>query len=115
MKLFYLFIVLFVLFFLLLVQLEWDIIVFLLNNLVIDYFYVFVLDGKGYFVVGVDEFSYLDIFFQYDFEVDIWIELDDFFGGFWGFGIGDIWDGKVYFGFGFSGLFYMCDFWVFDF
>ncbi|MCR9100960.1 MAG: T9SS type A sorting domain-containing protein [bacterium] len=114
MKPLYLLIALFVSPLLLTAQSEWDTIAPLPNNLVTDHSYAFALDGKGYLVAGADEFSYLDIFFQYDPEADTWTELDDFPGGFRGFGIGDTWDGKAYFGFGFNGSSYMRDLWVFD-
>ncbi len=95
-------------------QQDWETIAPLPNGLVTDHSYGFAFDGKGYFVAGADEFSYLDIFLEYDPETDSWTELDDFPGGFRGFGIVDTWDGKAYFGFGFSGSNYMRDLWVFD-
>lgn len=98
----------------LMAQSQWDTIAPLPNSLVTDHSYAFALEGKGYFVAGADEFSYLDIFYEYDPEADAWTELNDFPGGFRGFGIGDTWNGKAYFGFGFSGSAYMRDLWEFD-
>lgn len=93
---------------------EWETTARLPNGLVTDHSYGFAFNGKGYFVSGADEFSYLDIFFSYDPETDSWTELDAFPGGNRGFGIGDTWNGKAYFGFGFSGSSYLRDLWVFD-
>jgi N-acetylneuraminic acid mutarotase len=114
MRPFYIFIAFLITPVLLTAQSEWDTIAPLPNNLVTDHSYGFALDGKGYLVAGADEFSYLDIFYEYDPAMDTWTEMDDFPGGNRGFGIGDIWDGKAYFGFGFSGASYMRDLWVFD-
>lgn len=100
--------------FLLIAQEEWETIAPLPNSLVTDHSYAFSLEGKGYLVAGADEFSYLDIFYEYDPTADSWTELDDFPGGNRGFGIGDTWGGKAYFGFGFSGAAYMRDLWEFD-
>ena len=99
--------------FLILAQSEWDTIAPLPNNLVTDHSFGFALEGKGYFMAGADEFSYLDVFYQYDPETDVWSELNDFPGGNRGFGIGDTWNGKAYFGFGF-GNGYNRDLWEFD-
>lgn len=92
---------------------EWEQTTPTLNNLVTDHSYAFGLNGKGYFVTGADEFSYLDIFYSFDPVTETWTELGEFPGGSRGFGIGDTWDGKAYFGFGFSGN-YNNDLWVFD-
>ncbi len=70
----------------------------------------FALNGKGYSVTG----SNTDIFYEYDPLTDQWTELDDFPGTPRGYAIGDIWDGKAYFGFGREEVNYLNDLWVFD-
>jgi len=95
-------------------QEEWETIAPMPNSLVTDHSYAFSLDGKGYFVAGAEQFSYLDVFFRYDPETETWTQLDEFPGGYRGFGIGDTWNGKAYFGFGFDAFNYRNDLWEFD-
>ncbi|MGB0931974.1 MAG: Kelch repeat-containing protein, partial [Chitinophagales bacterium] len=75
----------------------------------------FGLDGKGYVVSGFS--SQADVnknFYQYDPATDEWTRLDDFPGAARAYAIGDIWDGKAYFGFGTDGDNRLQDLWVFD-
>lgn len=74
----------------------------------------FALDGMGYVVSGGSDFGERGEFYQYDPTFDWWIQLDDFPGSARGFAIGDIWDGKAYFGFGYDGNTDLNDLWVFD-
>ena len=75
----------------------------------------FGLDGKGYIVSGLssqaDENSH---FYQYDPVSNEWTRLEDFPGGARAYAIGDIWNGKAYFGFGTDGNNRLQDLWVFD-
>ncbi|MFK7807446.1 MAG: T9SS type A sorting domain-containing protein [Saprospiraceae bacterium] len=75
----------------------------------------FSLNGMGYLTTGSSPNGERNDFYQYDPIEDEWTALDDFPGEARSFAIGDIWDGKAYFGFGFgdSGD-ELRDFWVFD-
>ncbi|MFK7908574.1 MAG: kelch repeat-containing protein [Chitinophagales bacterium] len=75
----------------------------------------FGLDGKGYLVSGFS--SQADVnknFYQYDPTTDEWTRLEDFPGAARAYAIGDIWDGKAYFGFGRDENNRLQDLWVFD-
>ena len=71
----------------------------------------FSANGYGYSLTG----TYSRSFYQYDPMEDNWTQLDDYPGPTRGFGIGDTWEGKLYFGFGAqeSGS-YLDDLWVYD-
>lgn len=75
----------------------------------------FSIDGLGYLVTGASGGSQTatDEFFEYDPVSDSWTQLDDF-PSIRSFAIGDVHDGKAYFGFGQDGISYKNDFWVFD-
>jgi N-acetylneuraminic acid mutarotase len=63
----------------------------------------FELDGFGYVLTGGSNgqvFSATKDFFKYDPNTDSWEQLSDYPGPARGYGIGDTWDGKLYFGFG---------------
>lgn len=75
----------------------------------------FAIDGKGYLVAGNEEFyGPSNDFWQYDPMTDVWTELDTFPGAGRGYSIGDVWDGKAYFGFGTTTTEILNDLWVFD-
>lgn len=75
----------------------------------------FALDGMGYLVTGASGVNQIarENFYQYNPETDTWTELEDFAEP-RAFGIGDVHDGKAYFGFGVGSFFYENDLWVFD-
>jgi N-acetylneuraminic acid mutarotase len=80
-----------------------------------DHSYGFSLNGLGYLVAGLEEFDGpSSTFLQYDPATDEWTPLDDFPGAGRGYGIGDVYDGKAYFGFGNSVDSILADLWVFD-
>lgn len=77
----------------------------------------FSLDGYGYVLTGGANgqvFSATKDFFKYDPSTDSWEQLPDYPGPNRGYGIGDVWNGKVYFGFGLDGNTYLNDLWSWD-
>jgi len=79
-----------------------------------DHSYGFALNGMGYLVAGTKSNNDVtDEFYQYDPATDAFTQLEDFPGAARGFGIGDTWDGKAYFGFGFGNDF-LNDLWEYD-
>ena len=67
-------------------------------------------DNKAYVLEGDSK-----RFWEYSADTDTWTQLDDFPGMSRRVAIGDEWDGKYYYGFGFnSGAGYLTDLWVFD-
>ena len=84
-------------------------------NFFTDHTFGFAIDGKGYLVSGNDEFmGPTKAFFRFDPETDTWDTLAEFPGVARGYGIGDVWDRKAYFGFGTSVDSMLRDLWVFD-
>jgi len=80
-----------------------------------DHTFGFAINGKGYLVAGTTEFDGpANTFLLYDPESDEWTTLDTFPGGARGYAIGDVWDGKAYFGFGTTTSAIENDLWVFD-
>jgi len=80
-----------------------------------DHTFGFGIDGKGYLVAGTtDSLGPTNAFWQFDPGTDSWTALDSFPGAARGYGIGDILDGKAYFGFGVSATEMLNDLWVFD-
>ena len=76
--------------------------------------FAFSFDDMGYIVGGNSDSGVRDDFYQYNPATDSWTELTPFPGGARGFAIGDIWNGKAYFGFGNDGTSRLNDLWVFD-
>ncbi len=78
----------------------------------------FSLDGYGYVLTGGSDgvvFSATKAFYKYDPVTDSWQTLPDYPGPSRGYGIGDTWDGKLYFGFGqASNGALMDDLWTWD-
>lgn len=77
----------------------------------------FSLNGFGYVLTGGQNgqvFSASKDFFKYDPDTDTWEQLADYPGPQRGYGIGDVWDGKVYFGFGTDGNVHLNDLWSWD-
>lgn len=78
----------------------------------------FSLDGNGYVLTGGADglvFSATKAFYKYDPNTDSWQTLPDYPGPSRGYGIGDVWDGKLYFGFGqASNGSLMDDLWTWD-
>ncbi|MDZ4747099.1 MAG: hypothetical protein SH808_01325 [Saprospiraceae bacterium] len=80
-----------------------------------DHTYGFSIDGKGYLVSGTTEFNGpTKAFLQFDPVEDSWTALEEFPGPARGYGIGDVWNRKAYFGFGTSVDSLLRDLWVFD-
>ena len=80
-----------------------------------DHTFGFSIDGLGYLVSGTTEFSGpVKTFLQFDPIADTWNPLEDFPGPGRGYGIGDVWDRKAYFGFGQTPDSLLRDLWVFD-
>jgi len=76
--------------------------------------FAFSFDDMGYIVSGNSDSGVRDNFYQYNPATDSWTELAPFPGGARGYAIGDIWNGKAYFGFGNDGSSRLNDLWVFD-
>lgn len=78
----------------------------------------FSLGGNGYVLTGGADglvFSATKAFYKYDPNTDAWQTLPDYPGPSRGYGIGDTWDGKLYFGFGqASNGSLMDDLWTWD-
>jgi N-acetylneuraminic acid mutarotase len=84
-------------------------------NFFTDHTFGFAIDDKGYLVSGNDEFmGPVKTFLRFDPETDVWDTLAEFPGLGRGYGIGDVWDRKAYFGFGTSVDSMLRDLWVFD-
>jgi N-acetylneuraminic acid mutarotase len=80
-----------------------------------DHTFGFSIDDKGYLVSGTTEFNGpTKAFLRFDPETDTWDTLEEFPGLARGYGIGDVWDRKAYFGFGTSPDSLLRDLWVFD-
>ncbi len=65
-----------------------------------DHSFGFAIDGTGYILTGKTPDELSAAFFSYSPDTDAWTQLPDFPGGTRGFGIGDVWEDKAYFGFG---------------
>ena len=66
-----------------------------------DHTFGFSIDDVGYIMTGNVDFGVaVASFYSYSAENDEWTQLPDFPGGGRGFGIGDVWNEKAYFGFG---------------
>ena len=77
--------------------------------------YAFGIDGVGYIVGGQSLTGPRKDFFSYDPGQDAWTQLTDYPGPHRGYGIGDVANGKAYFGFGYGiNDDYLNDLWVFD-
>lgn len=80
----------------------------------------FSLNNKGYALTGARGSGNSTIwetrsFWEYNPDTDSWKELDNYPGPTRGFGIGDTWKGKFYFGFGASSQFKkLNDLWMYD-
>lgn len=62
--------------------------------------FAFAIDGTGYIFTGSSPTGTIASAYRYSPDSDQWTQLPDFPGGTRSYGIGDIWDGKAYFGFG---------------
>lgn len=76
--------------------------------------FAFSFNNLGYLVTGSSDTGVRDDFYQYNANTDSWTALSPFPGGARGFAIGDTWNGKAYFGFGYNGNSFLNDLWVFD-
>ena len=76
--------------------------------------FAFAIDDMGYIVTGESDAGPRDDFYKYDADTDSWTALPSFPGPARGYAIGDTWNGKAYFGFGYDEESLLNDFWVFD-
>jgi len=76
--------------------------------------FAFSFDDIGYIVAGSSVTGFRDDFYQYNPDTNSWTELTPFPGVARGFAIGDTWNEKAYFGFGYDGTSLLNDLWVFD-
>ncbi len=75
----------------------------------------FALNGYGYILTGDDgQSSLTQTFHRYTPATDTWEQLPDYPGVPRGYGIGDTWDGKLYFGFGYTPSGEGRDLWEYD-
>lgn len=65
-----------------------------------DHSFAFVVRDTGYIMVGQSPNGLRADVYRYSAEQDEWTQLPDFLGGTRGYGIGDVWEDKAYFGFG---------------
>ena len=62
--------------------------------------FAFSIDGTGYIFTGSSPTGTIASAYRYSPDLDQWTQLPDFPGGTRSYGIGDVWEGKAYFGFG---------------
>ena len=94
---------------------DWEQVASLPDNYQTDHSFAFALNGYGYILTGYNSFGFpTNDMYRYDASTDEWTQIDDFPGGSRGYAIGEVYDGKAYFGFGTDGVEYFDDFWVFD-
>ena len=74
--------------------------------------FAFSFNNLGYIVTGSSDTGVRDDFYEYNPNTDSWTVLSPFPGGARSFAIGDTWDGKAYFGFGYNGTTFLNDLWV---
>lgn len=85
-----------------------------------DHSFGFAIDSTGYLLGGQTEDGFSAAFYSYSPDQDEWTQLPDFPGGTRGYGIGDVWENKAYFGFGLGirpdsiEAIQQNDLWVFD-
>jgi len=93
---------------------EWEQVASLPDNFNTHHSFAFSIDGIGYMVGGSTLQGQTKSFYSYDPELDEWTKKDDFPGEARSFCIGDVWNGKAYFGFGTSAAGRMDDLWEYD-
>tara|TARA_B110000037_G_scaffold121950_1_gene139342 strand:+ start:159 stop:2639 length:2481 start_codon:yes stop_codon:yes gene_type:complete len=92
----------------------WEQVASVPDNYRTDHSYAFSIDDVGYMVSGNTENGPTSDFFAYDANADMWFKKTDFPGASRGFAIGDVINGKAYFGFGNDGSNALNDFWEYD-
>ena len=92
----------------------WEPIASLPDDFNTDHSYAFAIDGTGYIVAGNVSSGPTASFYSYDPDKDEWTRKEDFPGAARGFAIGEVWNGKAYFGFGFGSDGLLDDFWEYD-
>ncbi|MFT6334397.1 MAG: N-acetylneuraminic acid mutarotase [Saprospiraceae bacterium] len=93
---------------------EWKSIASLPDNFNTDHSFAFAIDGTGYIVAGTNASGASASFYSYDPDADEWTKKEDFPGTARGFAIGEVWNGKAYFGFGLGGGVRQDDLWEYD-
>ena len=84
------------------------------DNYRTDHSFAFSIGDTGYMVSGNTAAGFSDDFYTYNASTNQWSKKDDFPGAARGFAIGDVVDGKAYFGFGSDGNSALDDFWEYD-
>ena len=84
------------------------------DNYRTDHSFAFSINDIGYMVSGNTGAGPTADFYTYDAVADQWSKKENFPGAARGFAIGDVVDGKAYFGFGNDGNSALDDFWVYD-
>lgn len=92
----------------------WEQVASVPNNYLTDHSYAFSIDDVGYMVTGNTSAGPSSDFYSYDAVSNVWTKKVDFPGAARGFAIGDVIDGKAYFGFGSEGNIAFNDLWVYD-
>lgn len=92
----------------------WEQVASVPDNYRTDHSYAFSIEDVGYMVSGNTENGPTSDFFSYDANADMWFKKTDFPGASRGFAIGDVINGKAYFGFGSDGSNALNDFWEYD-
>ncbi len=93
---------------------EWESVATLPDDFNTDHSFAFSIGEVGYIVAGNTTSGYSSSFYSYDPIMDEWTKKDDFPGASRGFAIGQVWDGKAYFGFGNGAGGNLDDLWEFD-
>jgi N-acetylneuraminic acid mutarotase len=94
---------------------EWEQIASLPSDFQTHHSFAFSIGDYGYIVAGNSPDGNRKEMFKYDPQLDEWIQMPDYPGIGRGYGIGDVYEGKAYMGFGndVNGD-YLNDLWVFD-